>query len=69
MLNGLVTAAFELEDTVCNNGGFCCISGSHKSHVAIPPDYVDLSRSPVADAVTRVPAAAGDVIIFTESLM
>lgn len=69
LLNGLVTAAFELQDTAANGGGFCCIKGSHKSHVALPAHYVDLAQQPIADAVTRVPAAPGDVIVFTESLM
>lgn len=34
--NGLVTVAFELEDTVCNGGGFGCLAGSHKGHYPVP---------------------------------
>jgi ectoine hydroxylase-related dioxygenase (phytanoyl-CoA dioxygenase family) len=58
---------YELEDTVCNGGGFCCLPGSHKSNVALPPRYMDLSKR-IDRAVHRVPAAAGDCIIFTEGL-
>lgn len=65
--NGLVTVAYELEDTVCNGGGFGCLAGSHKGPYPVPAAWVDLSKS-VHPMVTRVPAAAGDAIIFTEAL-
>lgn len=65
--NGLVTVAIELEDTVCNGGGFGCLAGSHKSHLPVPEGWVDLSKG-VHPMVTRVPARAGSAIIFTEAL-
>lgn len=65
--NGLVAVAYELEDTTCNNGGFCCLPGSHKSHYPVPRDWVDLSQG-VHPMIQRIPAAAGTAIIFTESL-
>ena len=65
--NGLVTVAFELEDTVCNGGGFGCLAGSHKGHYRVPEAWVDLSMG-VHPMVTSVPARAGTAIIFTEAL-
>ncbi len=65
--NGLVTVAYELEDTVCNGGGFGCLAGSHKGHYPVPAAWVDLSKG-VHPMVTRVPARAGTAIIFTEAL-
>ena len=65
--NGLVTVAFELEDTVCNGGGFGCLAGSHKGHLPVPETWLDLSAG-VHPMITRVPARAGSAIIFTEAL-
>ncbi|NKB68996.1 MAG: hypothetical protein GKR89_18160 [Candidatus Latescibacteria bacterium] len=65
--NGLVTVAYELEDTVCNGGGFGCLAGSHKGHYPVPEAWRDLSKG-VHPMVTRVPARAGTAIIFTEAL-
>ena len=67
-LNGLISVTYELYDTHCNNGGFCCIPGSHKAGLVLPADWRDLSKG-VSDAVHRVPASAGDCIIFTEALV
>ena len=65
--NGLVSVTFELYDTHANGGGFGCIAGTHKSNVALPERWRDLSRG-VPDLVTRVPAKPGDAIVFTEAL-
>jgi hypothetical protein len=65
--NGLLTVSFELYDTHPNDGGFCCIPGTHKSNVSMPSGWRDLSQD-VADCVTRVAAVPGDAIIFTEAL-
>ena len=67
LFNGLTTVSFELYDTYSNDGGFACIPGSHKANVAVPKDWLDLSKG-VHHSVTRVPASAGDAIIFTEAL-
>ena len=64
-MNGLTTVAYELEDTTCNGGGFCCIAGSHANSLGVPEHMRQLSES-VHPLVTRVPAEAGDAIIFTE---
>jgi len=65
--NGLVSVAYELEDTVCNGGGFGCLAGSHKAHYRVPEAWCDLSKG-VHRMVTHVPARAGTAIIFTEAL-
>ena len=65
--NGLVTVAYELEDTVCNGGGFGCLAGSHKGHFHVPEAWRELSKG-VHPMVTRAPARAGTAIIFTEAL-
>lgn len=62
--NGLTTVAYELEDTVCNDGGFCCIAGSHANPVAVPSNMRLLNEG-VHPLVTRVPAQAGDAIIVS----
>ena len=65
--NGLVVVAYELEDTVCNGGGFGCLAGSHKSHLPCPEEWQNLSKG-VHPMITRVPARAGTAIVFTEAL-
>lgn len=65
--NGLVVVAFELFDTWPNNGGFCCIPGTHKSNLPCPDAWRDMSGG-VNPNITRVPASAGDAIVFTETL-
>jgi ectoine hydroxylase-related dioxygenase (phytanoyl-CoA dioxygenase family) len=64
---GLIVVAFELFDTFENDGGFCCIAGSHKGNIELPQSWADLSQG-VHPCITRVPARAGDAIIFTEAL-
>ena len=34
--NGLVAVVFELFDTHANDGGFCCIPGTHKANLPLP---------------------------------
>lgn len=65
--NGLVTVAYELEDTVCNGGGFGCLPGSHKAHYPVPEAWRDMAKG-VHPMITRVPARAGTAILFTEAL-
>ena len=65
--NGLVAVAYELEDTICNGGGFGCLAGSHKGHFCVPEAWSDLSKG-IHPMVTRVPARAGTAILFTEAL-
>jgi ectoine hydroxylase-related dioxygenase (phytanoyl-CoA dioxygenase family) len=57
---GLVAASWALTDNPPGEGGFMCIPGSHKAAFARPESYDDL--------VIEVPLAAGDMVLFTESL-
>jgi len=66
--NGLILVSFELYDTYPNDGGFCCIPGTHKSNIKLPDIWQDLSKE-VASYVKRVAVKAGDAIIFTEALI
>ena len=66
--NGLISVSFELYDTYQNNGGFCCIPGTHKSNIKLPDIWKDLSKG-VASWVKRIPAKPGEAIIFTEALI
>lgn len=66
--NGLVAVTFELYDSHANGGGFGCIPGTHKSNLPLPASWRDLGQG-VPDFVARVPANAGDAIVFTEALI
>lgn len=65
--NGLVSVSFELFDTQSNDGGFGCIPGSHKANLPLPDSWRDLSKN-IPSVVKRIPANAGDAIVFTEAL-
>lgn len=65
--NGLVSVSFELYDTHANDGGFGCIPGTHKANLFLPEQWRDLSKG-VPPIVKRIPADAGDAIVFTEAL-
>ena len=65
--NGLVAVAFELFDTHPNDGGFCCIPGTHKANLPLPEQWRDLSEG-IHPTVKRIPARPGDAIVFTEAL-
>ena len=73
--NGLVTVLWELEDTRCNGGGFCCIQSSHKSTVEFAPqDARNLAGSDPRNAkegvetdIRCIEADPGDCIIFVRA--
>ena len=66
MRNGLMAIAYLLSDVNENDGGFCCIPGSHKSTYKMPQQVQDdLEDSP---CVLVPEAPAGSAILFTESL-
>ncbi len=63
---GFIVVAWALSDAGGDNGGFCCIPGSHKSHYKLPRQIKDeQDKSP---AVIRPETPAGSVILFTEAL-
>eukprot|EP01046_Picozoa_sp_COSAG06_P013310 COSAG06_NODE_802_length_12194_cov_5.561637_15_plen_84_part_00 len=43
--NGLLVVAFELEETVTNGGGLCCVLASHKKNLD-PPFVRKLTDGP-----------------------
>jgi hypothetical protein len=58
--NGLVAFSWALTDAEPGDGGFGCISGSHKADEPLPPEAERL--------VEEVPQRAGSVLVFTEAL-
>lgn len=66
--NGLIVVAFELFDTTPNEGGFCCIPGSHKANLPLPPGWSEKGGD-AGGLLKGIPAKAGDAIIFTETLV
>ena len=64
--NGLLAVAYELNDVHPGDGGFACISGSHKSNLPCPQEWLNLELN--KEKVTSVTVKAGSAIIFTEAL-
>jgi ectoine hydroxylase-related dioxygenase (phytanoyl-CoA dioxygenase family) len=66
MYNGLTVASFALTDCEAGKGGFCCIPGSHKSNLTLPPAFRSLEKQGLW--LVQPPLKAGDVLLFTEAL-
>lgn len=66
MYNGLTVVSFALADVGPEDGGFCCVPGSHKSNYPLPDDVRGFEGH--REWVRHVPHKAGDVVIFTEAL-
>jgi hypothetical protein len=60
MWNGMVAFSWALTAAAPGEGGFGCISGSHRAEEPLPPGADRL--------VEEVPMAAGDLVVFTEAL-
>jgi Phytanoyl-CoA dioxygenase (PhyH) len=66
MHHGLSVAMYALVDAGPDEGGFCCVPGSHKASFRLPGG---IAHAPAHLSVVRqVPHSAGDVIVFTEAL-
>jgi len=63
---GFLVVAWSLTDAGPNDGGFCCIPGSHKSNYRVPSKIYDAPEE--SPCVIIPPASAGSVILFTEAL-
>lgn len=61
----LVTVSYALTPILLNEGGFCCIPGSHKSEFPTPEEFFLPSDNPL---VRQIPQDAGDAIIFSEAV-
>src|SRR5689334_10251001 len=66
MYNGLTVVTFALTDANEGDGGFCCVPGSHKSNIPLPPEFRSTERR--GPWLAQPPVRAGDVLIFTEAL-
>lgn len=66
MLNGLTAVAISLVDASVDDGGFCCIPGSHKANYPCPREMLFFETT--GPWLQRVPVRAGSAIIFTEAL-
>jgi hypothetical protein len=63
---GFAVVAWNLSDTGPEQGGFCCIPGSHKSSFVLPKQITDSPEKSPCVVIPR--ASAGSVSIFTEAL-
>ena len=66
MYNGLTVVAWNLADTGPEQGGFCCIPGSHKVNYPCPQEIREAHVE--AGCVVVPEAKAGSAVIFTEAL-
>lgn len=68
--NSMVVVQFALTTVGPEDGGFCCIPGSHKANFAVPSDMPPLDEldDEWRTNVRRVPMEPGDVLIFTEAV-
>lgn len=63
--SGLTVVSYALTDIGPDDGGFCCIPGSHKANFPVPEEF---ERHDDMGPTIHVPQRAGDVLIFTEAL-
>ncbi len=64
--NGLTVVSWALTDMLPEQGGFCCIPGSHKSNFTCPSHFRSVTND--SKCMVGVHQKAGDVLIFTEAL-
>ncbi|CAG7615454.1 phytanoyl-CoA dioxygenase family protein [Paenibacillus allorhizosphaerae] len=63
--SGLTVYSFALSDIGPEDGGFCCVPGSHKASFKLPEEYRHYDE---IGPTIHVPQKAGDLLIFTEAL-
>ncbi len=64
--DGFVVVTWNLADAGPEEGGFCCIPGSHKSHYKLPQSIADDPERYPAVIIPKAPA--GSITLFTEAL-
>ena len=64
--SGEMSVSYQLTDVGPDDGGFCCVPGSHKSNYDCGWPHRRLEIG--ADFVKQLPARAGSAIIFNEAL-
>lgn len=70
MFNSMVVVQVALTEVAVDDGGFCCIPGSHKANFPLPPEALDPDHLDEmwAPNVRSIPMQPGDVLIFTEAV-
>lgn len=70
MHNSMVVVQFALTSVGPQDGGFCCIPGSHKANYPLPADMPPLDEldDEWRTHLRHVPMEPGDVLIFTEAV-
>ncbi|MXZ10765.1 MAG: phytanoyl-CoA dioxygenase family protein [Gemmatimonadetes bacterium] len=66
MWNNLIAVCYQLADVNPGDGGFVCISGSHKANFECPTDVRRMERD--LGCFKHIPMKAGSAVIFTEAL-
>lgn len=66
MRNGLMAISYLLSDAGPEDGGFCCIPGSHKANYDCTWEVRRMEKG--AEFVRQISAKAGSAILFTEAL-
>ena len=67
MHNGLIVVMYQLADVGPEDGGWCCMPGSHKGNVVVPPELRTMEPDHPGTTFVHQPVTkAGDCLIFTE---
>jgi ectoine hydroxylase-related dioxygenase (phytanoyl-CoA dioxygenase family) len=66
MWNSVMSVQYALTPIGPNDGGFCCIPGSHKSNFECPAELRDCAVE--MPGLIQPVLAPGDMLLFTEAL-
>ena len=59
-----ITATWQLRDVTFEDGGFCCVPGSHKANYPVPPGVTSIDEP--RGLVKHIEMKAGDVLFFAD---
>jgi hypothetical protein len=65
LFSGLTVFSYALTEIGPDDGGFCCIPGSHKANFRLPEEYRNYDE---IGPTVHIPQKPGDLLIFTEAL-